>query len=560
MALKQVSSPMKKMTDSPEWQALVAHQASIAGQRMQDWFAQDPLRFDNFSLGVDEIFLDYSKNRVTAETIRLLCQLAKSAGLDNRIEALFSGQAVNYSEDRPALHTALRDQSNAAFTLNGQNIRQDIDAAMSRLATFVTAVRAGKWLGSTGKPVRDIINIGIGGSHLGPMLTVTALQHYAQKNLRCHFISNIDAAHLEEILTAIDPEQSLFIISSKSFTTLETTTNADTIRDWLRARIPGGNIAPHFVAITAAKQKAEAFGIPAAQIFPLWEWVGGRYSIWSAVGLPLALCIGMENFLEFQRGAYTMDRHFREAEFSHNMPVLLGLLGVWYINFFGANNHAIVPYSHLLLHLRTYLQQADMESNGKNISRDGSTIAYATGPIIWGEQGCNAQHAFHQLLHQGQHFIPVDFILAGSAGMQFDGMQFNLHQDILVSSGLSQAQALLRGKSHAEALQELLAAGVEPRAAETLARHKTISGNRPSNIIFMDRITPHSLGKLLALYEHKIFVQGAIWDINSFDQWGVELGKQLLPQILASLHNPELQHLHESSTHGLIQHYKKIKA
>jgi glucose-6-phosphate isomerase len=549
---------MKKMTDLPEWQALQSHQDAIASQRMQDWFAQDPQRFSRFSLSVDEVFLDYSKNRITHDTMGLLCQLADSLALRAKIEDLFTGQSVNYSEARPALHTALRHRGKETLVVNGQDVLNDIALSLTKMADFVNCVRDEKWLGSTGKPIRDIINIGIGGSHLGPLLTVHALQDFAKKDLRCHFISNIDAAHLHETLNAINPEQSLFIISSKSFTTLETITNANTIRQWLQQKLNSSDtnksLFKHFVAVTAAANKAQEFGIPEDQIFPLWEWVGGRYSIWSSIGLPLALSVGMENFIEFLSGAHAMDQHFRQADFSENMPVLMALMGIWYINFFAANNHAIVPYSHQLLHLRPYLQQADMESNGKNISRDGNALSYATGPIIWGEQGCNAQHAFHQLLHQGQHFIPVDFILLGPSSTDFD-----LHHDILVSSGLSQAQALLRGKSEEEALQELIDEGMPLADAKRLARHKTISGNRPSNIIFLKNITPASLGKLLALYEHKIFVQGAIWDINSFDQWGVELGKQLLPQILASLNNPEMHPLHDSSTHGLIQHYKKIK-
>jgi glucose-6-phosphate isomerase len=543
------------ITELPEWKALETHHQQIAATPMQDWFDADPERFARLSLHFNEIFLDYSKNRITSETLSLLIQLAKAAGLRSKIEELFTGKAVNFTEGRAALHTALRDQSTTPLSLNGQDIKADINNALQQINAFIRQVHSGEWRGSTGKPVRDIINIGIGGSHLGPLLGVNALSDYAVENLRCHFISNIDTVHVNEVLKQINPETSLFIISSKSFTTLETTTNANTLKAWLQTKIPDKNINKHFVAVTAAAAKAQAFGIPDEQIFPVWDWVGGRYSIWSSIGLPLALLIGEENFLEFLRGAHDMDEHFRHTDFEFNMPVIMALLGIWYINFFAANNHAIVPYSHQLTHLRTYLQQADMESNGKNISRDGMLLPYATGPIIWGEQGCNAQHAFHQLLHQGQHFIPVDFILVAKSHNDFAH-----HHDILVSSGLSQAQALLYGKSYEAALRELIDAGTESAAAEILARHKSIPGNKPSNLLFVNSITPRSLGALLALYEHKIFVQGGIWNINSFDQWGVELGKQLLPRILADLTGAGELQSHDSSTRGLINHYKKVKA
>ncbi len=543
------------ITELPEWQALTAHHQQIATTHMQDWFDADPERFARMSLHFNDIFLDYSKNRITSETLPLLIRLASAAGLRGKIEELFTGKAVNFTEGRAALHTALRDPSATPLLQHGQDIKPAINHALQQINAFIRKVHSGEWRGSTGKPVRDIINIGIGGSHLGPLLGVNALSDYATLNLRCHFISNIDTMHVSEVLKQIDPEASLFIISSKSFTTLETTTNANTLKAWLQAQIPGKNINIHFAAVTAAAAKATAFGVPVAQIFPVWDWVGGRYSIWSSIGLPLALLIGEENFQEFLRGAHAMDEHFRHTDFEFNMPVIMALLGIWYINFFGANNHAIVPYSHQLTHLRTYLQQADMESNGKNISRDGTLLPYATGPIIWGEQGCNAQHAFHQLLHQGQHFIPVDFILVAQ-GQQ----NFAQHHDILVASGLSQAQALLYGKSYDAALAELIAAGADKTAAEILARHKSIPGNKPSNLLFVNSITPRSLGALLALYEHKIFVQGAIWNINSFDQWGVELGKQLLPRILADVTGAAELEPHDSSTRGLINHYKKVKA
>jgi glucose-6-phosphate isomerase len=544
----------KSITELPEWQALKAHQQQVALQRMQDWFAADPLRFQQFSLQVGDILLDYSKNRITAQTVGLLCQLAEATDLSAKIEALFSGQPVNTTEKRAALHTSLRDTSAEDFYINGKNITVDINSALANMEQFTQQVRRGAWLGATGKPIRDIINIGIGGSHLGPLLTTHALTDFADTKLACHFISNIDAAHLHEVLREIDLETSLFIVSSKSFTTLETITNANTLKHLLQQALGTDAVKKHFVAVTACVDKAVAFGILPTNIFPIWDWIGGRYSIWSAIGLPLSLMIGMENFLAFLKGANAMDQHFRQTEFSQNMPVIMALCGIWYINFFGANNHAIVPYSHQLTHLRTYLQQADMESNGKSISHSGLPIDYATGPIIWGEQGCNAQHAFHQLLHQGQHLIAVDFIVTGSEKNIYEH-----HHDILIASALSQAQALMQGKSGEQAYTEAITSGNNQKTATMLAAHKTIPGNKPSNILFLDKVTPHSLGMLLALYEHKIYVQGAIWEINSFDQWGVELGKQLLPKILSNVKQSDTETTLDSSTLGLIQHYRKLR-
>jgi glucose-6-phosphate isomerase len=546
---------MKKITELAEWQALKAHQKQIVTQYMRDWFATDPIRFARFSLQMGGILLDYSKNRITQETMDLLSRLAEATQLSAKIEALFDGQIINTTENRPALHTALRNLGDEPVYVNGENIMPLIQATLEKMRVITDKVRNGTWLGSTGKRITDIVNIGIGGSHLGPLSTTHALADFASENLRCHFISNIDSAHIHEVLKQIQPDTTLFIVSSKSFTTLETITNARTLKKWLQNALGESAVANHFIAVTAAADKAIEFGILPDNIFPLWDWVGGRYSIWSAIGLPLALLIGMDQFLAFLRGAYEMDQHFRQANTASNMPVLLGLLGIWYINFFDANNHAIVPYTHHLTHLRTYLQQADMESNGKNISQQGTPIDYQTGPIIWGEQGCNAQHAFHQLLHQGQHLIPVDFILVGE-----NKNNFAEHHDILVASGLSQAQALLRGKSYDEAYSELIHDGCSPKKAELLAQHKTIPGNRPSNTLFLEQMTPYRLGAFLALYEHKIFVQGAIWNINSFDQWGVELGKQLLPQILADLQKSDNLMPHDSSTQGLIEFYKSIRS
>lgn len=546
---------MQKLTELKEWQALQAHYAAIATLRMRDLFEADPERFARFSMACDGIFLDYSKNRITPETIRLLCDLANARQLKDKITHLFKGDSVNNTENRPALHTALRAPSTEPLLVNGHNIMPLIAATLDQMETFTDQVRSKTWLGATGKPISDIVNIGIGGSHLGPMMATHALADFAAPDLRCHFISNIDSAHLNEVLNKIDPEASLFIISSKSFTTLETMTNAQTIRQWLQQKLGCNDLTAHFVAITAMPENARRFGIPNENIFCLWDFVGGRYSIWSAIGLPLALSIGMPRFREFLAGAHAMDMHFLHTEFSENMPVIMALLGIWYINFFGAAHHAIIPYSHHLNYFRTHLQQLDMESNGKNIAQHGGKLDYLTGPVILGGQGCNAQHAFHQLLHQGQHFIPVDFLLVGKSADDFSN-----HHDILIGSGLSQAQALMNGKTYEQALAECLQMNYPQDECELMARHKVIPGNRPSNTVFISQITPYNLGSLLAMYEHKTYVQGAIWHINPFDQWGVELGKNLLPSIL----NDIATHLpitagYDSSTHGLIEHYKNLK-
>lgn len=544
---------MNKLTECPEWQALKTHANKIASYRMKDWFDQDPKRFSRFSLSLDEIFLDYSKNRITEETIELLIQLAKAAHLPEKITELFSGAPINSTEQRAALHTALRMPKNTTLVVKGKNIIPEIHAVLDKMHQFSEKIRQQTWRGVTGKPIRDIVNIGIGGSHLGPLMATSALAEFAHENLRCHYISNIDSAHLHAVLKQINPETTLFIVSSKSFTTLETMTNATTLKKWLQAQLNIQDISSHFVAVTACVDKAIAFGIPKENIFELWDWVGGRYSIWSAIGLPLVLLVGMEHFSQFLAGAYALDQHFQHADFSQNMPVLLGLLGIWYINFFNSPHHAIVPYSHPLHYFRSHIQQLDMESNGKSTSKTGEAISFLTGPVILGEQGSNAQHAFHQLFHQGNHLIPVDFILVGK-----NNLEFEQHQAILVGSGLSQAQALMQGKTYEAALAELPESMGNLQQREQLAKHKAIPGNRPSNLILLDTLTPFNLGVLVALYEHKTFVQGAIWDINSFDQWGVELGKELLPPILDALHSPTHTSL-DSSTAGLIQHYKKLR-
>lgn len=546
---------MKNLTELAEYQRLTAHFDEISNQHMRNWFAEDRDRFSKFSLQNGEMLLDYSRNRINDSTIKLLCDLANAVGLPEKMQALSSGKPVNFTENRAALHTALRDKNRTPTIINDENIASQIMKAQQKMADFTAKIHDKTWRGVTGKPIKHIINIGIGGSHLGPQMCSQALKDYAISDLEFHFVSSIDQAHVRDVLKAIDPETSLFIVSSKSFSTLETMTNTKIIHAWMKEKLGQEVITKHFVAVTAAADKARAMGIPDAHIFPLWEWVGGRYSIWSAIGLPLMLMIGEAQFEEFLMGAHAMDQHFLTADFSQNMPVLMALLSIWYINFFNATAHAIVPYSHRLRQFIPYIQQAEMESNGKRINSCGEVITHATGPIIFGEEGCNGQHAYHQLLHQGQHLIPVDFILIGK---QF-GSSLDPNQDILVANGLSQAQALMRGKTYEETLNDLMAANYAQMEATQLAHHQVTPGNRPSNVLFLERITPNALGKLIALYEHKIFVQGAIWDINSFDQWGVELGKQLLPEILRHVQGSQNSEHTDSATHGLIHHFNAMK-
>lgn len=523
---------MSKLTALSEWLALTSHQQAISPEQMRDWFAIDQTRFPRLSIKTSGILLDYSRHRVTDQTISLLCDLAKAVDLNNKINKLFNGELVNITEKRPALHTALRDPHLTPLYVNGADIAPLISAALANMQQFTANVHSGAFKGATGKAITRIVNVGIGGSYSGPLMTTHALKEFAISPLQFDFVACVDPIELHELLATIDPETCLFIISSKSFTTLETLTNARTIAAWMSDKLGTDALKQHFVAVTADSAKAEAFGIPSHHIFPMWEWVGGRYSIWSAIGLPLMLMIGAENFAAFLQGAHEMDQHFREADFAHNMPVMMALLGLWYTNFFGAEAQVIAPYTKRLTHLITYLQQADMESNGKRVTLTNDLIDYTGSPVIFGEAGCNAQHTYHQLLHQGSKLIPIDFIL-------IEGSK----QAILNASALSQAQALMRGKTVEEALDELLAANLTRDEAKPLALHRSVPGNRPSSILLLDQLTPKSLGALIALYEHKIFVQGVIWDINSFDQFGVELGKQLLPDILKQMENTSLLEL-----------------
>lgn len=498
---------------------------------MREAFNADPQRFTQFSLSSCGLFLDYSKNLINAETRERLVELANQVGLKDAIQALFSGEIVNASEGRPALHTALRRPVGDKLSVNGVNVMPEVHKVLNQVTELVGKIHDGLWRGYSEKPITDVVNIGIGGSFLGPELVSEALLPYAQRGVRCHYLANIDGSEFHELSAKIRAETTLFIVSSKSFNTLETLKNAQAARAWYLAQ--GGSEAElyrHFIAVSSNKAAAVAFGIREENIFPMWDWVGGRYSLWSAIGLPIALAIGTANFKELLSGAHTMDQHFQNASFEQNMPVLLALLGVWYGNFWGAQSHAILPYDHYLRNITKHLQQLDMESNGKHVRQDGTPVSHDTGPVIWGGVGCNGQHAYHQLLHQGTQLIPADFIVPV---VSFNPVSD--HHQWLYANCLSQSQALMLGKTRAEAESELREKGLAEAEVQKLAPHKVIPGNRPSNTLVVERISPRRLGALVAMYEHKVFVQSVVWGINAFDQWGVELGKQLAGRLLPAL-------------------------
>ena len=524
---------------------------------MQDFslrqaFAEDPQRFERFSLNGCGLFLDYSKNLIEASTRQQLVQLAEQAGLQQAIAALFAGEPVNGSEARPALHTALRRPMGDVLMVDGRNVMPEIHQVLHKMTELVGRIHNGLWRGYNEHPITDVVNIGIGGSFLGPQLVSEALLPFAQKGVRCHYLANIDGSEFHALAARLRAETTLFIVSSKSFTTLETLKNAMAARGWYLAQ--GGSEAElhrHFIAVTSNLEAAEAFGMRRENIFPLWDWVGGRYSLWSAIGLPIALAIGMSNFKEILAGAHAMDEHFQSAPFAQNMPVLLALLGIWYGNFWDAQSHAILPYDHYLRNFTKHLQQLDMESNGKGVRQDGSPLDYHSGPVIWGGVGCNGQHAYHQLLHQGTRLIPADFIVpVVSYNPVAD------HHQWLYANCLSQSQALMLGKSRAEAEAELRARGLDEAEVQRLAPHKVVPGNRPSNTLVLDRVSPRRLGALVALYEHKVFVQSAIWGINAFDQWGVELGKELGRSVYQGLTGFDTPPAADASTQGLIDFFR----
>lgn len=523
---------------------------------MREMFAKDQHRFDKFSLEACGILLDYSKNRITPKTMRLLFALAREAHVEAWREKMFRGEKINVTEQRAVLHVALRNRVNKPMLVDGKDVMPAVNAVLEQMKRFSTAVRRGEWRGYTGQPITDIVNIGIGGSDLGPVMATEALKPYATPDLRVHFVSNVDGTHLAETLKRVRPESTLFIIASKTFTTQETLTNATSARSWfLQSGADIDAVAKHFVALSTNGKEVSAFGIDTKNMFEFWDWVGGRYSLWSAIGLSIAIAIGFEQFEELLTGAFDMDEHFRSAPLEKNMPVILALLGVWYNNFFGAETHAVLPYDQYLHRLPAYLQQADMESNGKSVTRDGRRVDYTTGPVIWGEPGTNGQHAFYQLIHQGTKLVPADFI----APMETHN-PMGEHHGLLLSNFFAQTEALMKGKTAKEARAELRAAGMTKQEIERLLLHKVFEGNRPTNSIVFKKLTPRTLGCLIALYEHKVFVQGIIWNINSFDQWGVELGKQLAKAILPELRTDAVVTSHDSSTNGLINYYKKHAA
>jgi len=546
---------MTQPTRLPAWNALQAHKAEIAGLHMRDLFKEDPERYSRFSIHWDEFVFDYSKNRITPRTVDLLLQLARQADLAPRIEGMFRGEKINVTEERAVLHVALRNRSNRPIRVDGVDVMPAVNHVLERMARFTAAVRSGEWRGYTGKAITDIVNIGIGGSDLGPRTVVEALKPYGSDKLRAHFVSNVDDADLIETLKHLSPETTLFCVASKTFATQETMTNGLSARAWLldHARDDAA-VAKHFVAVSTNAERVAAFGIDVANMFEFWDWVGGRYSLWSAIGLPIALAVGMDRFEELLEGAHQVDEHFRTTPFERNIPVLMGLLGIWYNNFFDAQTYAILPYDQYLEYLPTYLQQGDMESNGKTIDINGQPVAYPTGPVIFGQPGTNGQHAFYQLIHQGSELIPCDFIAAAQGHHSL-----GRHHEILIANFLAQPEALMRGKTYDEALAELRASGVDEDDLAKPAAAKTFPGNKPTNTILYRKLTPRVLGSLIALYEHKIFTQGAIWNINSFDQMGVELGKQLAQTILAELSNDEPASSHDSSTNGLINAYKHLR-
>ncbi len=539
---------MSTLTHSPAWQALTAHQTIISQQTMREMFRTDPARFDQFTLQLDGLLLDYSKNILTQETLTLLLNLARQSKLDEWIARMFNGEKINSSEQRAALHTALRAPQGSSVYTDGKDVMPDVLRVRDHMRRFSEAVRNGSLRGHSGKPFRDVVNIGIGGSALGPLMASSALKPYGSAHLNAHFISNVDATDLVETLKHLSPETTLFIVSSKTFITQETLTNARSARAWLVNQLGEGAVAKHFVAVATNLAETTQFGINPDNVFELWDWVGGRYSLWSAIGLPIALYIGMDNFERLLAGAHAMDTHFRETPFERNMPVIMGLLGIWHTNFFNAGSHAILPYDQYLQHFPAYLQQLEMESNGKRVDRDGHEVNYATSMVIWGEPGTNGQHSFYQLIHQGTHMVPADFLAPITSHNPLGE-----HHAMLLANCFAQTEALMLGKTTDEARAELVAQGLSGAALEALLPYKVFPGNRPSNTLLFDQLDPHTLGMLIALYEHKVFVQSVVWNINPFDQWGVEFGKQLAGQLL-----PELQGkqgaAHDASTNGLINH------
>lgn len=535
------------------YKRLKSHFKTIQKTNLKELFEADSKRASKFSIRQGDILVDFSKNLITTRTITNLTRLAEECKLDEAIEKMFSGQPINATEGRAVLHTALRNRSNEPVIVDGQDVMPEINAVLEKVKDFSTAVRNGEWRGYTGKRIKDIVNIGIGGSDLGPVMVTEALKHYGKRDLNVHFVSNVDGTHIVETLKKVDPETTLFMVASKTFTTQETMANAHSARDWfLTSAEDKEHIKKHFVAISTNEEGVAAFGIDPKNMFVFWDWVGGRYSLWSAIGLSIACYIGYNNFQQLLAGAHDMDKHFRTRSFKRNIPVILALLGIWYNNFFDAQSHAILPYDQYMHRFAAYFQQGDMESNGKYVDRNGNQVNYQTGPIIWGEPGTNGQHAFYQLIHQGTKLIPCDFLAPANSQNPIGN-----HHQLLLSNFFAQTEALMNGKTEEEVVAEFKALGKSDEEIEFLTPFKVFQGNKPTNSILFKRLTPSVLGSLIAMYEHKIFVQGVIWNIFSFDQWGVELGKQLANKILPELEGDEEIDSHDSSTNQLINTYKK---
>jgi glucose-6-phosphate isomerase len=547
--------PKINPTQTSAWKSLSIHASQHKNRQIKDLFAADPQRFGTLSLSFEEILVDYSKNNISAETKTLLLQLAEECGLKDAIQAMFGGEAINRTENRAVLHTALRNRSNTPVIVDGKDVMPEVNEVLQRMEAFSNRIISGEWKGYSGKSITDIVNIGIGGSDLGPVMVTEALKPYWKPNLAVHFVSNVDGTHITEILKKVNPETTLFMIASKTFTTQETMANAHSARQWfLNVAKDETQVAKHFVALSTNAGEVQKFGIDTANMFGFWDWVGGRYSLWSAIGLSIACTVGFENFRALLEGAHAMDKHFQETTFENNIPVLLGLLGIWYNNFFNAQSHAILPYDQYLHRFAAYFQQGDMESNGKYVDRNGHPVDYQTGPIIWGEPGTNGQHAFYQLIHQGTKLIPCDFIAPAISHNPTGN-----HHTLLLSNFFAQTEALMKGKTEDEVRAEFIKSGKAEAEFAELVPFKVFQGNRPTNSILVKQITPRTLGSLIAMYEHKIFVQGAIWNIYSFDQWGVELGKQLANKILPELETEESISSHDSSTNGLINAFKQMR-
>ena len=537
------------------WQRLTDHYEEIKDLHMRDLFARDALRFENFSLALDDLLVDFSKNRITEQTLDLLTGLAEECGLADAIRQMFNGERINATENRPVLHVALRNRSNRPMAVDGRDVMPSVNRVLDQMRQFSDKVASGQWLGYNGKPICDIVNIGIGGSDLGPAMVCECLKPYGRNNLCVHFVSNVDGTHLTETLRHLDPATTLFIIASKTFTTQETMANAFSARQWFLEKTGSrGDVARHFVAVSTNTRAVEDFGIRPENMFRFWDWVGGRYSLWSAIGLSIACFIGYKNFENLLEGAHVMDNHFFETPLRQNIPVILAVIGIWYINFFKAESEVILPYDQYMHRFPAYFQQGNMESNGKSTDRNGRQVDYATGPVVWGEPGTNGQHAFYQLIHQGTRVVPADFLAP-----VVSHNPLGEHHLMLMSNFFAQTEALMKGKTKDVVVDELRKAGKSETEIERLTPHKTFEGNRPSNSILFKQLTPHALGSLIAMYEHKIFVQGVIWNIYSFDQWGVELGKQLANRILPELtHDDEVQS-HDASTNGLINTFKSMR-